>query len=202
MSKKSQIKICGLHREMDIIMVNEVMPEYVGFVINYPKSHRSINDIELIKLKNKLKSEIKAVGVFVDANMYDIMQLADNLDIIQLHGEEDNNFVNTLRKMLPGKEIWKAFKITKEEDLELAMKSRADLVVLDNGCGTGETFDWDIIGDFSKRFALAGGIDIDNVAMAMNRFEPYIIDVSSSLEVDQVKDFDKIKEMVKVIRNE
>lgn len=196
----SKVKICGLCRSEDIDFVNEVKPDFAGFIINYPTSHRNISIEQLTEYTSKLDDGIKSVGVFVNSPMADVIALADKVDVIQLHGDEDDSFVVTLRKILPDKEIWKAFKITGEADLEKAMKCRADLVVLDNGCGTGETFDWDIIADFSKRFALAGGVNIDNVSTAIERFSPYLIDLSSGVETENVKDFDKMKEMIEVIR--
>ncbi len=199
----TKIKICGLYRTEDIVYVNESLPDYVGFIIGFPKSHRNVSIEQVKKYKNSLKEEIQAVGVFVDANMEDIVQAAPYLDVIQLHGSEDNGFIEKLRRKLPEKEIWKAFKIRGIVDLEHAVDSIADRMVLDNGYGTGATFDWKLLEHIRKverSFILAGGMDVSNIEEAVNRFHPFAIDVSSSVETERCKDRDKIEEVVKTVR--
>lgn len=200
----TKIKICGLYRKEDIIYVNEALPDYVGFIIGFPKSHRNVSIEQVKEYKNTLKDEIQAVGVFVDAGVECIMEVAPYLDIIQLHGSEDNGFIEKLRRKLPKKEIWKAFKIRTIGDVEQAIDSIADRVVLDNGYGTGETFDWDLLEHIKKverSFILAGGMDVSNMQEAIKRFHPFAIDVSSSVERNRCKDKEKIQAVVQLVRN-
>ena len=90
------------------------------------------------------------------------------------------------------------FKIRNYSDIETAVRSPADLILLDNGFGTGERFDWNIIGEIDRPFALAGGICLENMEEAVNKIRPYLIDISSGVESDRKKDPDKIKAAVKL----
>ena len=121
------------------------------------------------------------------------------LDVIQLHGKEDDTYIRNLRKHTD-KPIIKAFKITSEEDIQLAVHSTADYVLLDSGTGTGKTFDHSLIRGIDRPYFLAGGLNADNVAEAIREFHPYAIDASSCLETDGKKDRNKMIEFVNNIR--
>lgn len=198
--RMTKIKICGLFRECDIEYVNQTKPDYIGFIIGFPKSHRNISQEQVCEFKSKLDSDIKSVGVFVNATFEDILIVEKSLDIIQLHGNEDNDYIKSLREILPNKEIWKAYKIKTKEDLKLAKISIAEKIVLDNGYGTGECFDWKLLGEFDKKFILAGGINPENIRQAIDEFNPDIIDISSGVETDKKKDLTKIKQIINEIR--
>ncbi len=200
---KTKIKICGLYRIEDIMYVNEALPDYVGFIINFPKSHRCVTINQVANFKQVLVDTIQTVGVFVDAEMEEIMQASEYLDVIQLHGHEDNRYIEQLCRCLPKKEIWKAFKIRTVRDLEEAADSIADRIVLDNGYGTGSTFDWDLLKHLAhaeKSLVLAGGLGINNIENAIGRFHPYALDMSSGVETDKKKDRDKMIEVVRKTR--
>lgn len=196
----TKIKICGLFRECDIDYVNLAKPDYIGFIIGFPKSHRNITPDQVATLKARLVGEIKSVGVFVNAPLEDILEVEPYLDIIQLHGGEDNAYISTLREKLPEKEVWKAFKVKSNDDLTLAQNCTADRIVLDNGYGTGECFDWSLLGEFNKAYILAGGITPENIRQAIDSFHPEVIDISSGVETNKLKDLDKITQIVKEIR--
>lgn len=200
----SKVKICGLFRPEDIEYVNEAMPDYIGFIIGFPKSHRNISRETLVQLTEQLHSDIKAVGVFVNAPMETIIELSEYLQVIQLHGAEDDCYIEKLKRALPEKEIWKAFKIASENDLQMAFQSKADRIVLDNGYGTGETFDWDLLKahacNTNRAFIFAGGIGIENVREVVDVFAPEIIDISSGVEENKVKNKAKIQAIIKEIR--
>ncbi len=198
----TKVKICGLFRECDIYYVNEVIPDYAGFIIDFPKSHRSVDLQTAKKLISMLDKNIKSVCVFVNKPIEYILNFADFTDVIQLHGEETDEFISEIRETMPEKEIWKADKIRTLVDLELAEGSAADRVLLDNGYGTGETFDWNIISDFKREFILAGGLHEGNVREAIEQFAPYALDISSGVESEKLKDPKKIRECVNIIRNE
>ena len=195
-----KIKICGLFRDEDIDFVNAALPDYIGFVF-YPKSHRNVSPEQAARLKARLDKRIKSVGVFVDEPFENMVQycLGDTLDVIQLHGHEDNGYITGLKTT--GKEIWQAFKIRSSEDVLKANASAADMLVLDNGMGTGESFDWSLLKGINRPFFLAGGINCGNIAEAV-KLAPYGIDVSSGAETDKVKDKEKIDFIVGSVKNE
>ncbi len=200
----SKVKICGLFRAEDIDYVNEARPDYIGFIIGFPKSHRNITTEKVVELTKKLNSDIKAVGVFVNATADMILELSPYLDVIQLHGAEDDFYIEKLKEDLLEKEIWKAFKIVTLEDLHTAFQSKADRIILDNGYGTGETFDWNLLKkhslDAKRDFVFAGGIHLGNIREVIEQFAPEIIDISSGVETDKVKDQEKIRAIIKEIR--
>lgn len=194
----TKIKICGLFRECDIDYVNEARPDYAGFILNYPKSHRNVPPGTAQELRSKLLTEIKAVGVFVNQPEETVISTARfvGLDIIQLHGNEDNDYINHLKEKtsIP---IWKAFKVETEAALKEALQSAADEILLDNGYGTGESFDWSMVKDFNRPFILAGGLKPENIPEAIRTLKPYALDISSGVETQKVKDPGKISAAVK-----
>lgn len=203
--QNTKVKICGLYRLVDITYVNEALPDYVGFIIGFPQSHRNIGVKQVIDFSNMLNPKIEKVGVFVNASFEEIIAVSAYLDVIQLHGDEDNCYIEKIRQLFPRKEIWKAFKIRTIRDLENAVDSIADRIVLDNGYGTGETFEWDLlkhITNANKSFIIAGGMKESNVLEVIERFHPYGIDVSSGVETEKQKDKMKIQKVVTIIRGE
>ncbi len=197
----TKIKICGLCQERDIDFVNQYLPDYAGFVVNYPRSHRSLSPERAEQLVRLLNPGIPAVGVIVDQSLDAAAELLRRgaADILQLHGSEDEDYIRALRETT-GREIWKAFRIEGEADLERAVKSCADMVVLDNGRGTGEVFDWSLIRDFPRPYFLAGGLNPQNVVGAVKRLHPYGIDLSSGVETDGVKDKGKLSSVISSVR--
>ena len=194
----TKIKICGLFRECDIDYVNEAKPDYAGFILNYPKSHRNVLPGTAQELRLKLLPEIKAVGVFVNQPEETVISTARfiGLDIIQLHGNEDNDYINHLKGKV-NIPIWKAFKVKTEASLTEALQSAAHEILLDNGYGTGENFDWSMVKDFNRPFILAGGLKPENIPEAVRTLRPYALDISSGVETQKVKDRDKILSAVK-----
>ena len=194
----TKIKICGLSRECDIDCVNEAMPDYAGFVMCFPKSRRNITPGRASQLRGLLSPDIKAVGVFVDRSIDTVARAANTaaLDIIQLHGSEDDGYIAAVRE-LTGLPVWKAFKIRGAADIEAARKSTADMVLLDNGYGTGEAFDWTAAADIRRRFILAGGLTPENIHDAIQLLRPEVVDISSGVETGGFKDREKIKAAVK-----
>ncbi len=198
----SKIKICGLYRFEDISYVNETMPDYAGFIINFKKSHRSIDLNTAKTLIAKLDKNITSVCVFVNEPISYIENFKDICDVIQLHGDETNDYIHQLRQKTPKTIIWKAFKIKNESDLIKAKNCNADMVLLDNGYGTGEVFDWGIITDFDRPFILAGGITTQNALSAIKKFAPFALDVSSGVEENKIKNLEKIKQIINIVRSE
>lgn len=197
----TKIKLCGLSRECDIEAVNELQPEYVGFILAKPY-RRYVPPQQVAKLKKLLDHRIQAVGVFVDEKAEVVADLLNQgiIDVAQLHGKEGEEYIHILRK-LTAKPLIKAFKVTDLEVLEQAKKSSADYILLDAGCGTGSSFDWSLIENVGREYFLAGGLHPENVAEAIKRCRPYAVDVSSGIERDGLKDRDKMTAFVEAVRN-
>lgn len=189
----TRIKMCGISRMCDIEVINQLKPEYVGFVFA-KKSKRYVSFETAKKLKEALDPGICAVGVFVDAPVEEIsMLLNDNIiDIAQLHGDEDEDYIGQLRKC-SNHPIIKAFCIKGKEDIAAIEQCSADYVLLDSGAGSGECFDWNILNEIQRPFFLAGGLHADNVGDAIRMLQPYAVDVSSGIETNGVKDEKKMK---------
>lgn len=198
----SAIKICGIYRAEDAEFINRYKPDYFGMIIDFKRSHRSISKKEAAMIRAAIDKSIPAVGVFVNKEPSYIKSFIDDciIDIAQLHGAEDNSYIRRLKGLIC-KPVWKAFKIKTRQDVEEAMLSEADLIILDNGYGTGKTFDWSLIQNIKRPFALAGGINIENIEGALNSLNPYLVDISSGVETDKLKDPDKIEKAVKAVHD-
>lgn len=198
----TKIKICGLSRPQDIDYVNEARPDWCGFIINFPKSHRNVTPEQVRTLRAGLAPSVLPVGVFVDRPAEEIAQLLKDgtISVAQLHGHEGPEDIAALRALAPGCQIWKAFKVRSAADLEEALASPADLVLLDNGQGTGQTFDWSLVTGVKRPFLLAGGLTPDNIPQAIEAVHPYGLDLSSGVETDKVKDREKILAAVAAAR--
>ena len=196
------IKFCGLTRMADVQTVNELEPEYVGFVF-WEKSKRNVTRQQALELKKALLPEIKAVGVFVDEEPETIASLLSDgiIDIAQLHGNEDEAYIGRLRELIGDKPIIKAFVIkgTEADTIKRAKASSADYLLLDSGKGTGQTFNWELIKEagIEKPFFLAGGLDPDNVAAAIEALHPFAVDVSSGIETEGHKDPVKMRKFAR-----
>lgn len=187
------IKCCGMFRPDDIAAVNDARPDFCGFVVNFPKSHRSVSPERAQALRAQLDDGIEAVGVFVDEPAESASGIAEacGFDLVQLHGNEDDAYIAQLRELTDAR-IIKAFKVRTPRDLEAARASSADYVLLDNGQGTGEAFDWELLAGFDRPYFLAGGLAPENIAQTIERLHPYAIDISSGLETNKMKDPAKI----------
>ena len=196
-----KIKICGLKRLEDIEIVNKYRPDYMGFV--FADTKRKVSHELARQLKDKLDPEIISVGVFVDAPKEEITELFENgtIEMAQLHGLESEDYIKDLKAMTDNRLIViKAIEMSQDTDLLKYDSSNADYLLLDSGKGSGKTFDWRLIRkDLKKDFFLAGGLNKDNVTQAIEEFEPYAVDLSSSLEVNGFKNEDKIKEIMEII---
>ena len=212
----TKIKICGLKRIEDIQYVNETKPDYAGFV--FAGTKRKISFEDAARLKSFLDKDIKAVGVFVNEKIDNIIKLcAENVvDFIQLHGDEDEPYIYRLKERMD-KPVIKAvkiqsskFKVTPQvsspkvligdtSSLKL-QSSNADFILFDSGAGSGETFDWSLVKRYDKPFFLAGGLNEDNIEKALKTLSPYCVDLSSGVETDGLKDFEKIKKIINIVR--
>ncbi|MEI0525839.1 phosphoribosylanthranilate isomerase [Brachyspira murdochii] len=203
--RSSLIKTCGLFREEDIDYANKLDADYIGFVFA-SGSKREVDDSLAYKLKRKLKNTIKAVGVFRDNSIDFITYLFNEniIDLVQLHGKEDNDFLDNLKSKINA-DIIKAISIKDEHSINHSFIS--DFILLDSSnAGSGNSFDWKFLKnkldndknfkkEFNTKYFLAGGININNIKEALE-LNPYCIDLSSGLEVNGVKDFNKMKSII------
>lgn len=195
-----QFKACGMSRAEDIAAVNKVHPDMCGFIIEVPTSTRTIDAKKASDLIAGLDPSIFAVGVFVDAPLERITTLIDTgiFDAIQLHGHESDSYLSALKEKsnIP---LIQAFRVKDEHDLERAQNSKADMVLLDSGAGSGKRFDWSLVKDITRPFILAGGLNPQNVAQALSCLHPWGVDMSSGLETEKHKDPLKLKAAKKAI---
>lgn len=197
---ETKMKLCGLKREADIRVANELLPDYIGFVFA-AGARRAVTPEAARALRGALDPRIRAVGVFVDRSPKEIAEIAAlvPLDCIQLHGNESEESLEEVRA-LTGKLVWRAFQVTGPAVLERALRSRADLLLLDSGKGSGERFAWDLLEGFSRPYMLAGGLDCKNVAAAIETLMPFGVDVSSALETEGQKDPEKMRAFAEAVR--
>lgn len=201
------IKICGITTLEEIDYINELKPDYTGFV--FAESKRKVNIENGKELLKALDKDIKSVGVFRNNTKEYIIEVIKNipLDIIQLHGDEDNDFINYLKDKT-NCEVWKAVGIKNKEDLIKAKDFNVETLLLDgSNPGSGELFPWEYLKeiDVNKRFFIAGGINEENVLEAMENVNPYGVDTSSGVETIENgirrKDKEKIKRLIKKVRD-
>ena len=198
-----RIKMCGLTRPCDIEAVNELQPDYIGFVFA-KKSRRYVSPEKAEELKAMLAPGIQAVGVFVNEEPEQIAALfeAGTIDVAQLHGQESETEIRRLRE-LTNHPMIQAFRIDTEQDVERANASTADYVLLDSGAGgTGTVFDWNLLQAIRRPYFLAGGLDTENLGTVKAKLNPYGIDVSSGIETDGYKDKEKMTAFVAAARKE
>ena len=191
-----KIKICGLFREDDMHYVNQAMPDYIGFV--FAKSKRQITVEQANHFKKMLDPRILAVGVFVDAPISEIKTIVQLgiIDIVQLHGQEDQNYISLLKHQVHVPLI-KAITV---EDIHSEYED-VDYYLFDSSnAGSGRCFDWTLIPQIKKPFFLAGGIRLSNIDEAM-KLNCYGIDISSGVELYGYKDQEKINEIVRRVKN-
>lgn len=215
-----KVKMCGISKIETIPAVVEAKPDYMGLVFAPSKRQVTVDQAktlveELHKQYTKRynngteqsnNDEIKTVGVFVNETLDNLVTIATevNLDAVQLHGDEDEAFIQSLKERT-NVEVWKAVQIRSAADAEAWIDSSADMLLFDayhkdERGGTGEVFDWSCLDEFERPFMLAGGIDSTNVARAIRTVLPYGIDISSGIETDGVKDDEKIKAFTNIVR--
>ena len=205
----TRVKICGLSRPEDIFQANKLKSDYIGFVF-YPKSKRAVTQSQAALLKAMLDKEIKAVGVFVNADIAFIEKLAQLriIDLVQLHGDEDSLYIQELRKRvyIP---IIKAIRVQGEESLQNLRNYPVDFFLFDTYKpgqygGTGERFNLELEGvTIPKPYFIAGGLDASNVAQVIaENPHAYAVDVSGGVEdsATGLKDAQKMVDFVAQIK--
>lgn len=195
----TKIKLCGLTRLSDIETANALRPDHIGMV--FAPSRRQVSREHAAELRGALAPGITAVGVFVDAEpeIPADFSRAGIIDAIQLHGSEDDEYIARLRKLTDAV-IMQVFRIEDAQTIKRAIRSTADMILLDSGAGTGAVFDWGLIGHIERPYFLAGGLTSGNVGEAVRSLMPYGVDVSSGIETNGVKDAVKMRSFVDAVR--
>ncbi|MBQ9565235.1 MAG: phosphoribosylanthranilate isomerase [Synergistaceae bacterium] len=192
-----RIKICGITRDAEIGMVNELRPDYIGFVFA-SRSRRFVAPQRAAVMKHNLRKEIQTIGVFVNQTLENVAHCADmvGLHAVQLHGDETEEYICALREYVHCP-IIKAFKVRSKAQVDRGVSSSADYVLFDGGAGGGERFDWSFLKTVRRPYFLAGGLSPENVGEAMEVFPaPYALDVSSGVEVNRIKDYRKMMKFI------
>jgi len=199
----TKIKICGLTRVQDILFVNEAMPDYAGFILHFPRSRRNLSPADAAALRRLLAPGIQTAGVFVDQPAEYVLAAAEQigLNVIQLHGQEDETYIRKLRSFTDVPVI-KAFQVGSREDIKRAEDSSADYVLLDSGTGSGQLFDWKLLTHIQRPYFLAGGLTPENVGEAIKLLHPFAVDVSSGIETEGAKDYEKMAAFAAAVRKE
>ena len=209
-----KVKMCGISKVETIPAVVEAKPDYMGLVFAPSKRQVTVEQaktlVEVLHKQCKAQNDtvsIKTVGVFVNETLDNLVTIANeaNLDVVQLHGDEDEAFIQSLKERT-NVEVWKAVQIRSAADAEAWIDSSADMLLFDayhkdERGGTGEVFDWSCLDAFERPFMLAGGIDSTNVARAIRTVRPYGIDISSGIETNGVKDDEKITAFTKIVKS-
>ena len=201
MNHCTRIKLCGLRTEAEIELVKRLRPDYIGFVFA-AKSRRVVTEEQAVRLGASLGPGIQKVGVFVREEPERVAELLRKgvIDIAQLHGGEDEEYIRRLRELTEHPLI-QAFRIDGPEDLKKAETSVADHILLDSGAGgTGTAFNWELLKGFQRPYFLAGGLTPENVEEAIRILHPFAVDVSSGIETDGRKDPAKMELFVRAAR--
>ena len=216
-----KVKMCGISKVETIPAVVEAKPDYMGLVFAPSKRQVTVDQAKTLveelhrgyakkygsDTEHDKNDTIKTVGVFVNETVDNLVTIANeaNLDAVQLHGDEDETFIQSLKERT-NVEVWKAIQIRTAADTEKWIDSSADMLLFDayhkdERGGTGEVFDWSSLDAFERPFMLAGGIDSTNVARAIRTVRPYGIDISSGIETNGVKDDEKITAFIKIVKS-
>lgn len=204
-----EIKICGITKLQEIKYSNKLRPDYIGFV--FSESKRKISKEEARELLANLNNEINSVGVFRNEKVDFISEVLNytNIKIVQLHGSEDNEYIEALKNKVRNKiEVWKAISIIDEKSIKEIDSFKAENILLDSGTpGEGKRFKLKVLGDFKEfnRVFMAGGINEDNIQEVIETLNPKGIDVSSGAEIInengvRIKSYEKMKKIIGEVR--
>ena len=205
------VKICGVKEKNTLICCEKNKVDFFGMIF-YKKSPRYINISTAEKLQLYSKElKINGVGVFVDFEIIKLKKFIKylNLNFVQLHGEEDNNYINEVKKL--GIKVIKKISIKNKKDLNnINNFKNADYFLFDYKPdvtelpgGNAKSFDWNIIKnlEINKPWFLSGGININNIQQIGSNFNPYGIDLSSGVEKELgIKDNEIINNFMEKIK--
>lgn len=206
---RPDIKICGITQLQDAIYCANLGVNYLGFIF-YKKSKRYISPEKAVTISSQIKaqfSDVNLVGVFVNEEKSRVLEIMEKcqLDLVQLHGEEDENFyANMTDKTI------KAFRVEDQINqfqIDHINQCKTKFVLLDTYSknaygGTGQSFNWKNINAIThKNLFVAGGINPENYKEAL-KYKPDVLDINSGVEISPgIKDHKKVEEILKGLRN-
>ncbi|WP_411843603.1 phosphoribosylanthranilate isomerase [Salinicoccus sp. HZC-1] len=198
-----KVKICGAQTVEAAKAIEDAGADMIGFL--FAESKRRVTAEQAEEIAAVLAPGIKKVGVFVNAAKEEIDRTVKRvgLDYVQLHGDEDAAFAESIDA-----KIIKVFPNDSSHTFKEMFQFPADFILIDSGTknargGTGQTFDWSNLDDENiekDRLILAGGLNQDNVEAAYSEVGPYAIDLSSGAETEGVKDPEKIEAVMQKIK--
>ena len=192
----TKVKICGLSTKEAVETAVSAGTDYIGFV--FAPSKRQVTVEQTIELAKFIPSHIQKVGVFVSPSRAELLEAVDKvgLDFVQVHGQ----VVDKLFENLPCGSI----QAVQVDEGGHVPNSQADYLLFDAPvAGSGQTFDWGQLDttELAQPFFIAGGLNEDNVARAIQHFSPFAVDVSSGVETDGQKDHEKIRRFIERVKN-
>ena len=192
----TKVKICGLSTKEAVETAVSAGADYIGFV--FAPSKRQVTVEQAIELAKFIPANVKKVGVFVSPNRTELLEAIEKvgLDLVQVHGQ----VVDKLFENLPCGSI----QVVQVDEGGHVPNSQADYLLFDAPvAGSGQTFEWDQMDmtELAQPFFIAGGLNEDNVARAIQHFSPFAVDVSSGVETDGQKDHEKIRRFIERVKN-
>mgnify|MGYP003085326619 FL=1 len=192
----TKVKICGLSTKEAVKTAVSAGADYIGFV--FAPSKRQVTVEQATELAKFIPSYIQKVGVFVSPSRVELLEAVDKvgLDFVQVHGQVADDLFGDL----PCASI-QAVQVDENGHVP---HSRADYLLFDAPvAGSGQTFDWGRLDttELAQPFFIAGGLNEDNVARAIQHFSPFAVDVSSGVETDGQKDHEKIRRFIERVKN-
>ena len=192
----TKVKICGLSTKEAVETAVSAGADYIGFV--FAPSKRQVTVEQAIELAKFIPANVKKVGVFVSPNRTELLEAIEKvgLDLVQVHGQ----VVDKLFENLPCGSI----QAVQVDEGGHVPNSQADYLLFDAPvAGSGQTFDWGRLDttELAQPFFIAGGLNEDNVARAIQHFSPFAVDVSSGVETDGQKDHEKIRRFIERVKN-
>ena len=202
---RTRVKICGITRRQDAEFAVEMGVDALGFVF-YSPSPRAVTIAQVKDIIEGLPPFVSIVALFVDASEEEVNNCLSELaiDIVQFHGDESAEYCEQFNKP-----YMKAIRMKEGVELtELAERySSASALLLDSyqpgiPGGTGQAFDWSMIKDIDKPIILAGGLTVDNIAMAIEQVQPYAVDISGGVEQSKgIKEQQKVRDFMQEVMN-
>ena len=192
----TKVKICGLSTKETVETAVSAGADYIGFV--FAPSKRQVTLEQAAELAKFIPSHIQKVGVFVSPSRADLLEAIEKvgLDLVQVHGQ----VVDKLFENLPCGSI----QAVQVDERGHVPNSQADYLLFDAPvAGSGQTFDWGRLDttELAQPFFIAGGLNEDNVARAIQHFSPFAVDVSSGVETNGQKDHEKIRRFIERVKN-
>jgi len=199
----TKVKICGLKEQQHVRAAVEAGADAIGFV--FAPSKRQISIEQAHQLAKDVPGEVLKIGVFVNPSVEELRAAVEGvpLDYVQFHGEETPEFIHQ-----QGYPAIKALSVRDKEDVRAAANYNVDYYLFDapgtdfKG-GSGHTFDWTLLelaGISRDKLILAGGLKAENIAEAVSLVSPYMVDVSSGVETDGIKDEAKINAFIQAVK--